>query len=84
MHGERPTRLAGQFALVERATLGLDQLGDAEIEQADLALAGDEDVGRLQVAVNDEVRVRVANRPQHLAEHLDALANRHPRPSHQA
>src|SRR5678815_2030616 len=73
-----PTRLPCKLALLRCTALEFDQLCDAEVEQANLALAGDKDVGRLQIAVNDEVRMRMANSPQHLAEDLDALANRLP------
>jgi len=39
-----------------------EQLGDAEVEQLGVAGIGDEDVGRLQVAVHDQVRMRERDR----------------------
>ena len=39
----------------------VDQLGNAEVEQPDLAVGGDEDVRRLEVTVHDELAVRVGN-----------------------
>ena len=44
------------------------QLGDAEVEQLHLALGIDQDVGRLQVAMHDQVLVRVLDRAEHLQE----------------
>ena len=40
--------------------------GDSEIHQLNLAAAGQHDIGGLDVAVNDTVGVRVAQRIQHL------------------
>ena len=42
--------------------LGIEQLGDAEVEQLGHAVLGDQDVGRLDVAVDDQVLVRVLHR----------------------
>ena len=39
--------------------VGAEQLGDAEIEESRRAVLGDQDVARLQIAVDDEVAVRV-------------------------
>ena len=49
-----------------------EQLRNAEIEQLYGAFAGDEDVCRLQVAMNDEMAVRVANRSKHALEQGDS------------
>ena len=69
---QRPPGHAGQLGLDQRvAALGFHQLRDAEIEQPHLALRGDEDVRRLQVAVDHEVRVRMLDREQHLSEQPD-------------
>ena len=46
----------------------LEELGDAEIEELHLALAGDEDVRRLEVAVDHQVRMRIGDRVAHLEE----------------
>ncbi len=48
-----------------------DQFGDAEIEQFRMPVAGDDDVRRLDVAMDDEVAMRVRQRaghPQHQAQ----------------
>src|SRR5439155_18067707 len=66
--------LAGQLGLRRRVAFGLEQLGNAEVEQTNFALAGDEDVGRLQVAVDHQVRVSVLHRQQDLAKQRDAFA----------
>ena len=49
------------------------QLGDTEIEQPHLSVGGNEDVAGLEVAVDDQPRVRVLQRVQHLAEQRHAL-----------
>ena len=41
--------------------LAIHQLGDAEVEQLGLAVRGDQDIGRLEVAMDDEVLVGVAH-----------------------
>ena len=46
----------------------LEELGDAEVEELHLALAGDEDVRRLEVAVHHQVRMRIGDRVAHLEE----------------
>ncbi len=62
------------------AGLALEQLGDAEIEQLHLAVRGHQDVRGLEVAVHDQVGVRVGDRRQHVEEQpharLDAQAPR--------
>jgi len=40
----------------------VQDLGDAEIQQLRFALRGDEDVGRLEVAVNDQIAMGVSDR----------------------
>jgi hypothetical protein len=50
----------------------VEQLGDAEVEQLHLPVGGDQDVGRLQVAVHDEMSVRVDHRIADGAEELEA------------
>ena len=39
--------------------LGVEQLRNPEVEQLELALRGDEDVGRFDVPMHDEIAVRV-------------------------
>ncbi len=50
----------------------VQQLGDAEIQQLDRALAVHQDVGRLQIAVDGQLAVCRAHRGQHLQEQADA------------
>ena len=52
----------------------LELLGDAEVEQLDPAIAIDQQVGRLEVAMHDQVAMRVTHRIQHLQEQHRALA----------
>ena len=54
----------------------LDLLGDSEIQQPDGAILFDQDVRRLQVAMNDAVAVRVASRFAHRAKQLQAVLDR--------
>src|SRR5687768_17712219 len=51
----------------------LQQLGDAEVEQARLAVAVDQDVARLEVAVHDQPRVRMRDGTRHLQEQTQAI-----------
>ena len=60
--------------LFERARV--EQLGDAEIEQLDLALGVDQRVGRFQVAMDDEVAMRVGHRVADLREQFETLVQR--------
>ena len=48
------------------------QLRDAEVEQAHVAGGRDQDVRRLEVAVDDQVGVRVADRVADLVEQVAA------------
>ena len=66
---ERRRRLAGVVRV------GGDELGDAEVEQLGFALGRDPDVGGLEVAVDDEVLVRVADGRAHLAEERQPPGN---------
>ena len=52
---------------------GVEQFGDAEVDEFGLAAVGDEDVAGLEVAVDDEVLVREVDRVADLAEEFDAL-----------
>src|SRR5690606_41723768 len=56
VQGERARAGAG----VVRQVGAVEQLGDAEVEQAHLVQRRDQDVGRLEVAVDAEGGVRVA------------------------
>ena len=55
--------------------LGSEQLGDPEVQQLGLAVAGDEDVAGLDVAVHHEVAMRVLHRAAHLQEQFQPLAH---------
>jgi hypothetical protein len=56
------------------ADLGVEQPRDAEIEQFGFAVAVDEDVGRLEIAMDDEPAVRILDRGADLEEQFDARA----------
>ena len=55
-----------------------EQLGDAEVEQLDLAVAGDQHVRRLEVAVDDQVGVGVRDRRLDVQEQADAILDAEP------
>src|ERR1700675_3361451 len=62
--------------LVDLQVQALQLFGNAEIEQADRTIVLDEDVGRLQVTVDDCVTVRVLHRLAHRTKQLKTLLNR--------
>ena len=49
---------------------GAEQFGDAEVEELRYALGRDENVRRLDVAVDDQVLVRILERVTHLSEQV--------------
>jgi hypothetical protein len=53
-----------------------ERLGDAEVEQLGLALGGDEDVRRLEVAVHDSDGMRHGHRVAHAREERQAVGQR--------
>jgi hypothetical protein len=63
-----PSRVSAPTPPRDRAplVLRLHQLGDAEVEQLDLAVDADQHVHRLDVAVDDQVGVRVRDRREHV------------------
>ena len=65
---ERAHAGAGLF---RRGEVGVDEFRDAEVEQAHVAAGRDEDVRRLEVAVDDQVRVRVRDRVADLVEQVE-------------
>ena len=73
MQGEGTHVVAG--GLGQRAG-GVQQLGDAEIEQPHLALRIDQDVGGLEVAVHHQVGVGMADRAADLQEQAQAFVQR--------
>ena len=54
----------------------VQQLGDSEIEQLGNAVRGHEDVSRLDVAVHDQVLMRVLHRVAHVAEQTETVVDR--------
>jgi hypothetical protein len=70
---QRAAPFLGQRAGRVGPRVALEQLGDAEVEQLDAAVARDEHVARLDVAMHDEVAVRMRDGGQHLHEQADAL-----------
>ena len=73
---ERRSAIAGQRARLgglRMPPLGipLEQLGDPEVEQLDLPIDPDQHVGRLDVAVHDQVGVRVGDSLQHIEEQAE-------------
>ena len=65
----------GQSRLVR-----VEQLGDSEVEQPDLPRFGHEDVGRLEVAMNHLLRVRILHGVQNLQKELQAFGDPDPVP----
>jgi hypothetical protein len=60
-----------------KAAVGRHHLGDPEVEQLRGAVIGHEDVGGLDVAVNDLVCMRVLDRGEDLLDEIDASARRY-------
>ena len=54
-----------------RGAAFLDELGDAEVEQVNLSLRVDQDVGRLEIAMDDQSRMRVRDRAGDLRDERD-------------
>jgi len=63
--------LAGEVS-VHRAGV-VQQAGDAEVQQLGCAVRGDHHIGRLQVAVHDELRMRVVHALGHADQQAHAL-----------
>ena len=87
-HG-RALQLLGRGVLRRQCTLPIcgdkrtvrvaqQQLGDAEVEQFDVAIGGHEDVGRLDVAMDHEVTVRLGHRRQNVVEQQETLFDAEP------
>src|ERR1700735_5480713 len=57
-----------------REVLGREQLGYAEIEQLRVPFIGDEDIRRFDIAVYDQIAVRIVNRRADRDEQLEAFA----------
>ena len=73
--GHEPHLGSGLRGRLGRA-VGLEQLGDAEVEQLRHARGGDEDVAGLDVAVHDEALVRVLHGAADLPEEREAAVDR--------
>jgi hypothetical protein len=71
---QRPAGLACQRGFLGHA--GVQQLGDAEVQQLHVPGVGDQDVRRLEVAVDDELRVGVRHRARDLQEQAQPLGQR--------
>ena len=69
-------RSVGSALAPARRWLGLRELGEPEIENLHAAVAGDEDVLRLQIAVDDPLLVRGGETVRDLDGVLDGLAHR--------
>ena len=75
---QRPAAFARQSARLRRyrrpgaARVGLEQLRDAEIEQLDVAVDADEHVGGLEIAVHDQVGMRVRDGREHFEKQAKA------------
>ena len=67
----RVSALASAGSAVPDCGVALEQLGDTEVEQLDLTSDADEHVGRLEVAVNNQVGMRVRDRLQHIEEETE-------------
>lgn len=70
-HGPRVGRVRVDCLEVE---FGIEQLGNAEIEQLGLAFRGDKNVCRLQVAMDDQLLMSVFNRGADLKKELEPIA----------
>ena len=68
---ERAASVQGERGALPRSLL-VQQLRDAEVQQLHDAVAGDQDVGRLDVAVDDQIRVRVLDGAHDLKKERDA------------
>ena len=71
------TRVAGcQRSLTcHRIAIGIDELGDAKVEQFYAPLVIDKDVGRLEIAVHNQSRMRMGNRIDNVDEHPDTRSS---------
>ena len=76
VQGEGAGARACVAALQRAAAVPVEQFGDAEIKQAHVAGGGHQDVGRLQVAVDDQVGVGMADGRADLLEHPQAGVQR--------
>src|SRR4030095_8975311 len=61
--------------LLDRGFEAFQLLGDTEVEQLHRTVGGDEDVGRLEVAMYYQMAMGVLNRLAHRAEQLEPLSN---------
>ena len=53
---------------------GIEQARDAEIEQLRFAFCGDANIGRLEIAMDDKILVRVGNGRANFAEESEPLS----------
>ncbi len=79
--GPRPARSAAarrQVRLLLRSLPGVRELGEAEVQDLQPAVPGDEQVLRLQVPVDDPLLVSRGKPVSHLQRVVDSLARREP------
>ena len=60
--------------------LAFEQLGDTEIQQFYLPIFADQDIGRLNVAMDYQIGMGMRHRRQHIDEEFDPLVNAEPAP----
>ena len=77
LRGERRTRFARERARrgdarIAQLRVSVEQFGNPEIEQLDLASDADEHIRRFDVSVHDQVCVGVGDGLQHVEEETDA------------
>ena len=71
--GSHGPRVGGVGVDCLEVEFGIEQLGDAEIEQLGLAFRGDKNVCRLQVAMDDQLLMSVFNRGADLKKELEPI-----------
>ena len=68
--------VVGSALMPDRSRLDLRELGEPEVENLHAAISGDEDVLRLQIAMNDPLLVRRRQTTRDLHRILNRLAHR--------
>src|SRR5271170_3841641 len=72
---ERSSRLKSEHCCGAVPASSFKQLGDTEVQQLDDAVIAYQYVGWLDVAMNDQVRVRMRDRAQHVQEQANPRAH---------
>lgn len=73
--GRRERRQGARLRQAGGARIRIEDLGDPEVEEPHLP-SGEQDVRRLEIAVDDQVRVREGDRPADLLEELEPAFER--------